>query len=226
MTVAAVNNRKRLSSGLSVTSKVFVRSRNGGALKIVREHYLRNDIPCYSTICNTCQEIIKPDANGELPRFILSSTPTTTAKGEPHYLVLDTNIILHAIDLLENTQCFYDVIIPQTVLEEVKNRSFPIYQRLRNLVKSEDKRFIVFHNEYNEETYITRNKNESINDRNDRAIRKVAQWFNNHLPTIKTFLICNDKDNRTKAINEGIEAKSLYEYIDILPNGEDRKSVV
>ncbi|MCP8719273.1 MAG: RNB domain-containing ribonuclease [Asgard group archaeon] len=226
MTVAAVNNRKRLSSGLSVTSKVFVRSRNGGALKIVREHYLRNDIPCYSTICNTCQEIIKPDANGELPRFILSSTPTTTAKGEPHYLVLDTNIILHAIDLLENTQCFYDVIIPQTVLEEVKNRSFPIYQRLRNLVKSEDKRFIVFHNEYNEETYITRNKNESINDRNDRAIRKVAQWFNNHLPTIKTFLICNDKDNRTKAINEGIEAKSLYEYIDILPNGEDLKDLI
>ena len=29
---------------------------------------------------------------------------------------------------------FYDVIIPQTVLEEVKNRSFPIYQRLRNLL--------------------------------------------------------------------------------------------
>ena len=35
MTVStAINNRKRLSSGLSVTSKVFVRSRNGGALKL------------------------------------------------------------------------------------------------------------------------------------------------------------------------------------------------
>ncbi|KAF6069412.1 RNB domain family protein [Candida albicans] len=228
MTVStAINNRKRLSSGLSVTSKVFVRSRNGGALKIVREHYLRNDIPCYSTICQSCQDIIKPDAQGELPKFILSSNPTKTAKGEPHYLVLDTNIILHAIDLLENNQCFYDVIIPQTVLEEVKNRSFPIYQRLRNLVKSEDKRFIVFHNEYNEQTYINRNKNETINDRNDRAIRKVAQWYQTHLPSkIKTFFICNDKDNRNKAIKEGIDARSLVEYIESLPNADDLSDLI
>ena len=56
------------------------------------------------------------------------------------------------------------------------------------MVKSEDKRFIVFHNEYNEQTYINRNKNETINDRNDRAIRKVAQWYQTHLPSkIKTF---------------------------------------
>lgn len=228
MTVStAINNRKRLSSGLSVTSKVFVRSRNGGALKIVREHYLRNDIPCYSTICQSCQDIIKPDSQGELPKFILSLNPTKTAKGEPHYLVLDTNIILHAIDLLENNQCFYDVIIPQTVLEEVKNRSFPIYQRLRNLVKSEDKRFIVFHNEYNEQTYINRNKNETINDRNDRAIRKVAQWYQTHLPSkIKTFFICNDKDNRNKAIKEGIDARSLVEYIESLPNADDLSDLI
>ncbi|EMG49480.1 Exosome complex exonuclease RRP44 [Candida maltosa Xu316] len=225
--MTVVNNRKRLSSGLSVTSKVFVRSRNGGAMKIVREHYLRNDIPCYSSSCTTCQEIIKPDATGQLPKFILSRAPNKTVDGVSHYLVLDTNIILHAIDLLESGQCFYDVIIPQVVLEEVKNRSFPIYQRLRNLVKSEDKRFIVFHNEYSEDTYIERNKNETINDRNDRAIRKVAQWYNQHLPSsIKTFLICNDRDNRTKAIKEGIDAKSLVEYIDTLPNGDDLRDLI
>jgi len=175
MTVQA--NRKRLSTGLTVTSKVFVRSRNGGALKIVREHYLRNDIPCYSSACTHCQEIVKPDANGNLPRFILSANPAKTTDGKPHYVILDTNIVLHAIDILESTQCFYDVIVPQTVLEEVKNRSFPIYQRLRNLVKLEDKRFVVFHNEYNEGTYVTREKNESINDRNDRAIREVVSWY-------------------------------------------------
>ncbi|KAG7660711.1 DIS3 [[Candida] subhashii] len=231
MTVVA-NNRKRLSSGLSVTSKVFVRSRNGNALKIVREHYLRNDIPCYSHACQKCQEIIKPDSNGELPKFILSPTPTKTSSGLSHYLVLDTNIILHAIDLLENIQCFYDVIIPQTVLEEVRNRSFPIYQRVRNLVKSEDKRFVVFHNEYNEATYVNREKNQSINDRNDHAIRKVASWYDNHLNDhnstnkINIIFICNDVANRTKARQEGLDARSLPEYIDDLPNADDLRDLI
>ncbi|EAZ63139.1 3'-5' exoribonuclease required for 3 end formation of 5.8S rRNA [Scheffersomyces stipitis CBS 6054] len=227
-----IGNRKRLSSGLSVTSKVFVRSRNGGAQKIVREHYLRDDIPCYSKACKVCHDIIKTDAAGELPRFILSENPSKTKSGLRHYIVVDTNIILHAIDLLENVSCFYDVIVPQTVLEEVKNRSFPIYQRLRGLVKSEDKRFIVFHNEYAEATYITRNKNESINDRNDRAIRKVASWFGTHMKTnhsendIGIIFICNDADNRQKARAEKIDARSLVEYFDDLPNGEDLRDLI
>lgn len=49
-----------------------------------------------------------------------------TIDGKPHYVVLDTNIVLHAIDILESTQCFYDIIIPQTVLEEVKIDLFNI----------------------------------------------------------------------------------------------------
>jgi Exoribonuclease R len=140
-------------------------------------------------------------------------------------LLVDTNIVLHAIDFLENTSCFYDVIVPQTVLEEVKNRSFPIYQRLRGLVKSEDKRFIVFHNEYNEETYITREKGETINDRNDRAIRKTASWYQTHLK-VHIIFICNDVDNRTKARKDGLDARSLTEYIDDLPNGDDLKDLI
>lgn len=224
MTVQA--NRKRLSTGLTVTSKVFVRSRNGGALKIVREHYLRNDIPCYSSACTHCQEIVKPDANGNLPRFILSANPAKTTDGKPHYVILDTNIVLHAIDILESTQCFYDVIVPQTVLEEVKNRSFPIYQRLRNLVKLEDKRFVVFHNEYNEGTYVTREKNESINDRNDRAIREVVSWYQKHLPAIEMILVCNDADSKAKAAKENLNVKTLVEYLDCLPNGEDLKELI
>lgn len=220
-----INPKKRLSSGLTVTSKVFVRSRNGNALKVVREHYLRTDIPCYSKTCAICPTITKPDSHGNLPTPILSESPNKTTSGKAHYLLVDTNIVLHAIDFLENTSCFYDVIVPQTVLEEVKNRSFPIYQRLRGLVKSEDKRFIVFHNEYNEDTYITREKGETINDRNDRAIRKTASWYQTHLK-VHIIFICNDVDNRTKARKEGLDARSLTEYIDDLPNGDDLKDLI
>lgn len=224
--------RKRLSSGLTATHKVFVRSRNGGCTKIVREHYLRTDIPCYSKLCNKCITTVKPDAQGNMPEFVLLESPLKLKNGGAHYVIVDTNVILQAIDLLEHLDCFYDVIVPQVVLEEVKNRSFPIYQRVRSLVKAADKRFIVFHNEFHEDTFVVREKNETINDRNDRAIRKCAKWFYDHLNTknadkpINIVFVCNDKDNREKAIKEGVDAKSLIEYVESLPNGDELRDLI
>lgn len=58
------------------------------------------------------------------------------------------------------------------------------------------------------ETYIERNPGESINDRNDRAIRTAAKWYNAHLNLdpvkIKTILLTDDAKNRQLAENEGI----------------------
>ncbi|OBA19114.1 RNB-domain-containing protein [Metschnikowia bicuspidata var. bicuspidata NRRL YB-4993] len=224
--------KKRLSSGLTATQKVFVRSRNGACTKIVREHYLRTDIPCYSRLCNICITNVKPDAQGNLPEFILLDLPHELKSGGKHYVALDTNVILHAIDLLEHVDCFYDVIVPQVVLEEVKNRSFPIYQRVRSLVKAADKRFVIFHNEFHEDTYVQRKKDESINDRNDRAIRKCASWFRNHLNEnnskipINVILVCNDKDNRDKARKDGTDARTLVEYVEGLTNGDQLKDLI
>lgn len=223
---------KRLSAGLTATNKVFVRSRNGGCTKIVREHYLRSDIPCYSKLCNECINTVKPDAQGNLPEFVLLDLPLKLKDGGPHYVVVDTNVVLQAIDLLEHTDCFYDVIIPQIVLEEVKNRSFPIYQRVRALVKAADKRFVIFHNEFNEATFVTREKNESINDRNDRAIRKCAKWYAEHLndknleTPINIVFVCNDRDNKNKAIADGIDTRSLAEYVECLTNGDELRDLI
>ena len=44
------------------------------------------------------------------------------------------------MDLFEVETAFYDVIVLQTVLEEVKNRSLPLYHRLVALTKNEGKR--------------------------------------------------------------------------------------
>lgn len=230
-TAAVAHRRKRLSEGLTVTQKVFVRSRNGGASKIVREHYLRKDIPCLSKACRICPNIIVPDAKNELPKFVLSENPLALANG-PHYVVLDTNVVLQAIDLLENPDCFCDVIIPQIVLDEVRNKSYPVYVRLRTLCRDSDdkKRFIVFHNEFSENTFVERLPNETINDRNDRAIRKTCQWFAEHLKeqNINIVLVSNDRLNREAASkgDEGFTTKSLYEYVELLPNGEDIKDSI
>lgn len=227
-----VPRRKRLSEGLTVTQKVFVRSRNGGATKIVREHYLRSDIPCLSKACKNCSNIVVPDAANELPVFVLSESPEELPNPiGKHYVVLDTNIVLLAIDLLENPNCFFDVIVPQIVLDEVRNRSYPVYTRLRTLCRDSDdkKRFIVFHNEFNENTYVERKDGESINDRNDRAIRKTCEWYADHLKTegINIILVSNDRLNREAAKdNNNYITKSLFHYIDMLPNAEEIKDLI
>ena len=141
----------------------------------------------------------------------------------------DTNAFLNALDLFEQTSAFYDVIILQTVLEELRNRSLPLYNRLIALIKSEEKRFYVFFNEFRLETYILREKGESINDRNDRAVRRAVQWYGEHLqqavkatkkkcPTV--VMLSDDKENLQKAKIEKIAASSLSGYVSQLDDAD------
>ena len=49
----------------NISSKVFVRSTKSGKVqKIVRELYLRQDIPCSSKLCSACLANVPADANG------------------------------------------------------------------------------------------------------------------------------------------------------------------
>lgn len=204
-------------------------TRKGNATKVVREQYLREDIPCSSQLCETCIALAPPDASGVVAQPVLSGSPNSTQKRGPHYTVIDTNVALKGIDLLESRQVFYDVVIPQVVLEEVRNRSLPIYNRLRALINGskDEKRFYVFHNEYRRETHVERLKDESINDRNDRAIRVLAKWYSEHLKqTVKgnnvpgVILITEDRKNRETAKKEGVDALSLRQYLKEHKDGE------
>lgn len=61
------------------------------------------------------------------------------------------------------------------------------------------------------ETYIEQEQGENANDRNDRAIRVAAKWYNEHLKMsaenqLQVILITNDKKNKEKAAEEGIPA--------------------
>lgn len=160
---------------------------------------------------------------------ILSDRPVGTANyPNGHYLVPDTNAFLSAMDLFEIETSFHDVIVLQTVLEEVKNRSLPLYHRLISLTKNEDKRFYVFFNEFHQETYVDRQPGESINDRNDRAVRRAVAWYAQHIKKAVTVqksskwpavvMLSDDKDNLRKAKAEGVSASSIYDYVAGLPN--------
>lgn len=227
------------SSAPNLSSKVYVRStRSGKVQKIVRELYLRQDIPCSSRLCSICLEVAPRDYSSKVSPFVLSDTPAGT-KSFPngHYLIPDTNAFLTGMDLFEVETAFQDVIILQTVLEEVKNRSLPLYHRLISLTKNEDKRFFVFFNEFRLETYVARDQGESINDRNDRAVRKAVQWYGEHLQEAvkargksvrcpSVVMISDDKDNLCKAKADNLHALSLSDYVSGLKNADQLLDMV
>lgn len=207
-----------------IKSKVFVQRRK--AQKVVREVYLRNDIACASELCAACQASATADQYGRVKPAVLSSQPKSIAKIPPHYLVPDTNVFYHCMDLMEQADCFTDVIVLQTALDELRNKALPLYNRLRQLVQAGDKRFYVFHNEFHAETYTVRDEGETINDRNDRAIRKSVVWYKNHLARAtraskntapEILLLSDDRANRDYAKSEGIAVRSVREYLELQP---------
>uniref|UniRef100_A0A8C5WI91 Uncharacterized protein n=1 Tax=Leptobrachium leishanense TaxID=445787 RepID=A0A8C5WI91_9ANUR len=71
-------------------SKTFMKkTRSGGVLKIVREHYLRDDITCG---CEGCEECSQENPVLQLETVLQSSLCTS-----PHYLLPDTNVLLHQV---------------------------------------------------------------------------------------------------------------------------------
>ncbi|TFB04080.1 Exosome complex exonuclease dis3 [Trichoderma ghanense] len=212
----------------NISNKVYVRStRSGKVQKIVREVYLRTDIPCSSNLCRACLSQAPRNAVNQALPFVLSARPAgTKSYPQGHYLIPDTNALLNAMDLFEQSSSFYDVIILQTVLEELKNRSLPLYNRLVGLTKSEDKRFYVFFNEFRLETYVNREANETVNDRNDRAVRQAVKWYGEHLALTKAarvpavVMLSDDRENLRKAREQGLLASSLADYVSELEDGD------
>ncbi|WVZ10377.1 hypothetical protein V8G54_014907 [Vigna mungo] len=155
------------SSSLALTdSTLFL----AGALP-ARRHILQH------TFCTVC------DTSGAR----LNGSPSTTI------LVVDTNFVLHQIDLLEN-QAFDNIVVLSIVLEEVKNKNMAVYNRIRALCSNATKKLYVFSNEYHS---------------GNAAIRVATQWYQNHLGgAVKVLLITNDRENKRKASEEGIFAET------------------
>ncbi|XP_037322233.2 exosome complex exonuclease RRP44 [Pungitius pungitius] len=193
-------------------SKTFVKkTRAGGVMKIVREHYLRDDIWCGSDICAECKQesaVLQRDSSIE-----------SNLCSYPHYVIPDTNVVLHQIDVLENP-VIRNVIILQTVLQEVRHRSAPVYKRLKDIIHENEKHFYTFTNEHHRETFVEREPGESANDRNDRAIRVAAKWYSQHLEKsraeadgFRVVLLTNDQGNKQKAEESGLLVYKCEEYI-------------
>ena len=202
-----------------IKSKTFLKkTRRGKVLKIVREHYLRDDLSCGSEAIQDCPEPMHGDESS-FSSLVANPKSRSDVCKSMHYVILDTNIILNQIDVLEvsaNDGGLQNVIILQTVLEEVRHRSSPIYKRLKDIIHDLQRHFYVFINEHHKDTYIERVRGESANDRNDRAIRTAALWYQKILEpaNIKIVLITDDAENCRKAKEENLLTVSIKDYVE------------
>ena len=92
-------------------SKSFVKkTKKGAVLKVVREHYLRDDVWCGVKGCKKCKH--------EAPPLEMHPLAESDLCPHPHLIVPDTNVVLHQLDFLEDSS-ISNVIILQVVLQEV-----------------------------------------------------------------------------------------------------------
>ena len=96
---------ERESSVEMLKSKVFIKkTRKGSIVKVVREHYLRDDIGCGSEQCETCQN----------NKAVLERNPPSfsTLCKFPHYIMPDTNVVLHQVsNSQENSRRTHRILI-------------------------------------------------------------------------------------------------------------------
>eukprot|EP01133_Synstelium_polycarpum_P012635 gene12635-14841_t len=202
------------SSTRSVSVDVMIEkaTRRGKVIKVVREVYLRDDLVCGHALCKQCEDVKK-----RIYRTVEERERADSAAAEltaTTVLVLDTNVVLHQIDLIEDP-AITNVVVLTTVLDEVKAQNFAIYNRLRDIVKDQTRAFYVYSNEHSKFTAIERDQGESSNDRNDRAIRTGTEWYRGHLHKlgVKTVLVTNDKENLVKAKALGLDGKTVHDLV-------------
>ncbi|TNY22818.1 mitotic control protein dis3 [Rhodotorula diobovata] len=164
----------------------FRKTARGKLMRVVREHYLR------------------PAADFPPP----PSLPDGVS-----WVLPDTNAILHQFDLLASPLFPAPLLIAQTVLDEVRHRSLPLFNKLRTLIDDDYdlpgdsptkmKRGWTVWNEAIEETFLERNEGESPNDRNDRAIRHLASYYS----AILSSGAATNKRQKTSAMSSSSSSK-------------------
>jgi exoribonuclease R len=219
-----------------LTSKSFNKlTRRGKLLRVLREHYLRDDIPCGAQGCAACAGAGDVDgagggggaavvtAVGPSGGGVAAALGAVQLSADPpagYVVVADTNIVLHQIDVLEAAGgAITDVVVLQTVLDETRHRHLGTYNRLLALMCDGARRFVPFANEHHPETYAPRGAGEGPNDYSDRLVRRAAAWLAAHYEPLglRVLLLTDDADNGRRAgADHGLRVHTMRSFVSYL----------
>uniref|UniRef100_A0A663ERE5 DIS3-like exonuclease 1 n=1 Tax=Aquila chrysaetos chrysaetos TaxID=223781 RepID=A0A663ERE5_AQUCH len=184
------------------TEKVLLlRGQQGRSVRVVREHYLRPDVPCR---CALCRAACPRDGK------LLSDDVT-------HYVVPDCKVVQDYLEILEFPE-LKGIIFMQTACQAVQHqKGRRQYNQLRNLVKDARHDCIVFANEFHQHSYLPREKGESMEKWQTRSIYNAAVWYYNHcLGQMPVVMVTEDEDAISQYGNEteGVFVISFKNYLD------------
>ncbi|XP_051561526.1 DIS3-like exonuclease 1 isoform X2 [Myxocyprinus asiaticus] len=183
------------------TEKVLhLKSSKGRKVRVVREHYVREQVPCGSSICPAgCPN------NGKL----LSSDVT-------HYVVPDVGVVRDFLEILEFRE-LQGVVFTQTAYQIVQHtRGRRHYNRLRALLKDPRHDCVLFANEFQQDCYCPRDKGESQDKWHTRCVYHAAVWYFNHLAGLRPVVMLTedcDAISECSALNSGVYVISTQEYL-------------
>ena len=122
------------AENMAETRVYFARTRKGKIGCVVREKYCAESLGF--------GYLHRKEVNSEQLNSLLSNTVHNTV------FFLDTNIVLHHIDLLESKSNLTEVVvIPHTTLKELRNLNYSVYKRMMTIMNDEQRCFIFLPNE-------------------------------------------------------------------------------
>ncbi|XP_072321345.1 DIS3-like exonuclease 1 [Eucyclogobius newberryi] len=191
------------------TEKILhLKSSRGRKVRVVREHYLRQRVPCFSALCQAeCDNNNNNNNNNEGKLLPADLT---------HYVVPDVGIVLDFLEILEFRE-IQGIVFTQTACQAVQhNKGRRQYNRLRNLLKDPRHDCVLFANEFQEYSYCPREKGESQEKWQTRCMYSAAVWYYNHLAGLKDIVMVTDDSDAVaqySSLNSGVYVISMQEYL-------------
>nr|XP_002736854.1 PREDICTED: DIS3-like exonuclease 1-like [Saccoglossus kowalevskii] len=156
-----------------------VRNYRGQTVRVVREHYLREDVPCNSELC-------------------LAGCPSdgkTLLPMATHYIVPDCQVTRDYLEILELPE-ITGILFLQTVLHSVLHHgNRRSYNNIRKMVKDPRQQCTIFANEYCHYAYCERQPGELLKEWQLRSVYEAAVWYYNHLAgQVSIVMITEDQE--------------------------------
>uniref|UniRef100_A0A668A3G0 DIS3-like exonuclease 1 n=1 Tax=Myripristis murdjan TaxID=586833 RepID=A0A668A3G0_9TELE len=180
---------------------LHLKSFRGRKVRVVREHYLREEVPCYSAVCQAVA-----CSNGK----VLSGELT-------HYVVPDASVVADYLEVLELRE-LQGIVFTQTAFQAVqhnKGRSRQ-YNRLRGLLKDPRHNCVLFANEFQEYSYCPREKGESQDKWQTKCVYSAAVWYHDHLAGLKPIVMITEDQaavTQYSSLNAGVYVISIQDYL-------------
>ncbi|XP_005990163.1 DIS3-like exonuclease 1 isoform X1 [Latimeria chalumnae] len=185
------------------TEKILhLRNSRGKTVRVVREHYLREKVPCYSSFCQAnCQN------DGKL-----------LANDVTHYVVPDWKVVQDFLEILEFPE-LKGVVFMQTACQAVQHqKGRRLYSKLRNLLKDARHNCVLFSNEFQKCSYLPREKGESKEKWQTRCIYYAAVWYYHHLVGQMPVVMVTEDEEAIKQFGSETEGVFVISFKDYLEN--------